>query len=156
MAETKKVTKKEWYAEIRKIVEAVEVENKEGALEFIDNQVKLLEAKAVKAQENAAKKKADGDALREAVYKVLTTELQTIDQITEQIDGEDVTKAKVTARLTQLVKAEMAVKDTVKTEDGRKVTAYKVIEVTAEEAEAVEEVEAEATEEAPVNTATTA
>lgn len=153
MAETKKVTKKEWYAEIRKIVEAADVENKDGALEFIDNQVKLLEAKAAKAQENAAKKKADGDALREAVYKVLTTELQTIDQITEQIDGEDVTKAKVTARLTQLVKAEMAVKDTVKTEDGRKVTAYKVVEV-AEAAD--EEVEAEATEEAPVNTATTA
>lgn len=148
MAETKKVTKKEWYAEIRKIVEAADVENKDGALEFIDNQVKLLEAKAAKAQENAAKKKADGDALREAVYAVLTTKLQTIDQITEQVDGEDVTKAKVTARLTQLVKAEMAVKDTVKTEDGRKVTAYKV-------AEATEEVESE-TEEAPVSAATTA
>lgn len=156
MAETKKVTKKEWYAEIRKIVEAADVENKDGALEFIDNQVKLLEAKAAKAQENAAKKKADGDALREAVYKVLTTELQTIDQITEQVDGEDVTKAKVTARLTQLVKAEMAVKDTVKTEDGRKVTAYKVVEVAEEVEAADEEVEAEATEEAPVNTATTA
>lgn len=141
MAETKKVTKKEWYAEIRKIVEMSDVENKDGALEFIDNQVKLLEAKAAKAQENAAKKKADGDALRESVFAVLTTELQTIDQITEQVEGEDVTKAKVTARLTQLVKAEMAVKDTVKTEDGRKVTAYKVVEVA---------------EETPENTATTA
>lgn len=150
MAETKKVTKKEWYAEIRKIVEAADVENKDGALEFIDNQVKLLEAKAAKAQENAAKKKADGDALREAVNAVLTTELQTIDQITEQVEGEDVTKAKVTARLTQLVKAEIAVKDTVKTEDGRKVTAYKVAPAVVEEdADAV-------AEEAPVNTATTA
>lgn len=130
MAETKKVTKKEWYAEIRKIVEAADVENKDSALEFIDNQVKLLEAKAAKAQENAAKKKADGDNLREAVYNVLTTELQTIDQITEQvvIEGEDITRNKVTARLTQLVKADMAVKDTVKTDDGRKVTAYKVAE----------------------------
>lgn len=136
MAETKKVTKKEWYAEIRKIVEAADVENKDGALEFIDNQVKLLEAKAAKAQENAAKKKADGDNLREAVYNVLTTELQTIDQITEQvvIEGEDITRNKVTARLTQLVKADMAVKDTVKTDDGRKVTAYKVAENTEVEA----------------------
>lgn len=138
MAETKKVTKKEWYAEIRKIVEAADVENKDGALEFIDNQVKLLEAKAAKAQENAAKKKADGDNLREAVYNVLTTELQTIDQITEQvvIEGEDITRNKVTARLTQLVKADMAVKDTVKTEDGRKVTAYKVAENAEEDAPA--------------------
>lgn len=148
MAETKKVTKKEWYAEIRKVVEAADVENKDGALEFIDNQVKLLEAKAAKAQENAAKKKADGDNLREAVYNVLTTELQTIDQITEQvvIEGEDITRNKVTARLTQLVKANMAVKDTVKTDDGRKVTAYKVAESVAEDAEV----------EAPADTITTA
>ena len=41
-------------------------------------------------------------------------------------EGEEITKAKVTARLTQLVKAEVATKDTVKTEDGRKVTAYKL------------------------------
>lgn len=145
MAETKKVTKKEWYAEIRKVVEAADVENKDGALEFIDNQVKLLEAKA---QENAAKKKADGDNLREAVYNVLTTELQTIDQITEQvvIEGEDITRNKVTARLTQLVKAGMAVKDTVKTDDGRKVTAYKVAESATEDAEV----------EVPADTITTA
>lgn len=148
MAETKKVTKKEWYAEIRKVVEAADVENKDGVLEFIDNQVKLLEAKAAKAQENAAKKKADGDNLREAVYNVLTTELQTIDQITEQvvIEGEDITRNKVTARLTQLVKANMAVKDTVKTDDGRKVTAYKVAESATEDAEV----------EAPADTITTA
>lgn len=147
MAEAKKVTKKEWYAEIKKIVEASDSENKDGAIEFIDNQVKLLEAKAAKAQENAAKKRADGDALREAVYNVLTADLQTIDQITEQvvIEGEDITRNKVTARLTQLVKAELAVKDTVKTEDGRKVTAYKAVEVVDEDAteDAAEEVEAE-------------
>ena len=93
-------------------------------------------------------KKADGDNLREAVYNVLTTELQTIDQITEQvvIEGEDITRNKVTARLTQLVKANMAVKDTVKTDDGRKVTAYKVAESATEDAEV----------EAPADTITTA
>lgn len=140
MADVKKVTKKEWYAEIRKIVEAADVENRDGALEFIDNQVRLLEAKAAKAQENAAKKKAKGDELREAVYAVLTTELQSIDQITEQVvlEGEDVTKAKVTARLTQLVKADMAAKDSIKTDDGRKVTAYKL---PAEETDAENDAE---------------
>lgn len=123
-----KMTKVDWYAEIRKIVEAADVENKEDALDFIDRQVELLKAKAVKAAENAAKKKADGDALRDAVYAVLTDELQSIEQITEQVavDGVEVTKAKVTARLTQLVKAQMAAKDMIKTEDGRKVTAYRV------------------------------
>lgn len=125
MAEVK-VTKKDWYAQIRAVVEASDNEQKEGILGFIDHEVELLEAKAAKAAERAASKKADGDELRNAVQAVLTDELQTIDAITAQIDGEDVTKAKVTARLTQLVKAGVAAKDMVKTEDGRKVTAYKL------------------------------
>lgn len=125
MAEVK-VTKKDWYAQIRAVVEASNNEQKEGILGFIDHEVELLEAKAAKAAERAASKKADGDELRNAVQAVLTDELQTIDAITAQIDGEDVTKAKVTARLTQLVKAGVAAKDMVKTEDGRKVTAYKL------------------------------
>ena len=125
MAEVK-VTKKDWYAQIRAVVEASDNEQKEGILGFIDHEVELLEAKAVKAAERAASKKADGDELRNAVQAVLTDELQTIDAITAQIEGEDITKAKVTARLTQLVKAGVVTKDMVKTEDGRKVTAYKL------------------------------
>lgn len=125
MAEVK-VTKKDWYAQIRAVVEASDNEQKEGILGFIDHEVELLEAKAAKAAERAASKKADGDELRNAVQAVLTDELQTIDAITAQVEGEDITKAKVTARLTQLVKAGAAAKDMVKTEDGRKVTAYKL------------------------------
>lgn len=125
MAEVK-VTKKDWYAQIRAVVEASDNEQKEGILGFIDHEVELLEAKAAKAAERAASKKADGDELRNAVQAVLTDELQTIDAITAQIEGEDITKAKVTARLTQLVKAGVATKDMIKTEDSRKVTAYKL------------------------------
>ena len=125
MAEVK-VTKKDWYAQIRAVVEASDNEQKEGILGFIDHEVELLEAKAAKAAERAASKKTDGDKLRNAVQAVLTDELQTIDAITAQIEGEDITKAKVTARLTQLVKAGVATKDMVKTEDSRKVTAYKL------------------------------
>ena len=126
MAEVKKVTKKENYAVLREIVAAADVENKDELLAFIDNQMQLLDNKAAKAKENADKKKADGDALREVVYKVLSDELQTIDAITARIEGEDVTKGKVTARLTQLINTGLIVKDIVKTEDGRKVTAYKL------------------------------
>lgn len=132
MAEVK-VTKKDWYAQIRAVVEASDNEQKEGILGFIDHEVELLEAKAAKAAERAASKKADGDELRNAVQAVLTDELQTIDAITAQIEGEDITKAKVTARLTQLVKAGVATKDMVKTEDGRKVTAYKLSSGDVEE-----------------------
>lgn len=133
------MTKKDWYGEIRKIVETSEVvedEIKNGALEFIDSQVQALEAKAIKAQADAEKKKAEGDELREAVFKVLTNELQTIEQITDQVaaavEDVEVSKAKVTARLTQLVKLEKVGKAMVKTEDGRRVTAYKIVEETEE------------------------
>lgn len=125
MAETK-MTKKDWFEVIKGIVEASDNENAAGAVEFIDKQMELLTAKAEKAKERAAKTKAEGDEMRAAVQAVLTEELQTIDEITAQVEGEEITKAKVTARLTQLVKAEVATKDTVKTEDGRKVTAYKL------------------------------
>lgn len=132
MAEVK-VTKKDWYAQIRAVVEASDNEQKEGILGFIDHEVELLEAKAAKAAERAASKKADGDELRNSVQAVLTDDLQTIDTITAQIDGEDITKAKVTARLTQLVKAGVAIKDMIKTEDSRKVTAYKLASGDVEE-----------------------
>lgn len=125
MAETK-MTKKDWFEVIKGIVEASDNENTAGAVEFIDKQMELLAAKAEKAKERAAKTKAEGDEMRAAVQAVLTEELQTIDEITAQVEGEEITKAKVTARLTQLVKAEVATKDTIKTEDGRKVTAYKL------------------------------
>ena len=125
MAETK-MTKKDWFEVIKGIVEASDNENAAGAVKFIDKQMELLAAKAEKAKERAAKTKAEGDEMRAAVQAVLTEELQTIDEITAQVEGEEITKAKVTARLTQLVKAEVATKDTVKTEDGRKVTAYKL------------------------------
>lgn len=125
MAETK-MTKKDWFEVIKGIVEASDNENAAGAVEFIDKQMELLAAKAEKAKERAAKTKAEGDEMRAAVQAVLTEELQTIDEITAQVEGEEITKAKVTARLTQLVKAEVATKDTVKTADNRKVTAYKL------------------------------
>lgn len=121
MAETK-MTKKMWFEEIRNIVEAADVEDKSGMLEFIDTQLAQLATRA----ERAAKKKADGDALRDVVEAVLTDELQTADEITAQIDEEGISKAKVTARLTQLIKAGKATKDIIKTEDSRKVTAYKI------------------------------
>lgn len=118
-----RMTKAMWLEEIKGVLEASDYERKVEAMEFVDLQLAAIAAKAEKAKERAAKVKAEGDELRTAVQAVLTQELQTIDAIVEQIEGEDVTKAKVTARLTALVKAEVARKDTVK-EGSRKVMAY--------------------------------
>lgn len=122
-----KMTKAMWFEEIKAVVEASDYERKDEAAEFIDKQLELIASKAEKARERAAKTKAEGDELREAVKAVLTDEFQTIDDIVAQVAEEGVTKAKVTARLTQLVKAEMAEKDQVKADDGRKVMAYRLV-----------------------------
>lgn len=124
MAETK-ITKREYYGMVREVVEASEAENKADVLAFIDHEVELLDAKAAKAAKRAADKKAEGDELRAVVESILTDELQTADSIAAQVEGEDVTKQKVVARLTQLVKAGVAVKDTVKV-DSRKLVAYRL------------------------------
>ena len=121
-----KMTKTMWYEALKGIVEGSDYEDKDGAIEFIDKQVEQLAVKAEKAKARAAEKKADGDAMREAVEAALTGDFQTIDEITAKVDFEGATKAKVTARLTQLVKAEIATKDAVRV-DGRKLTAYKLV-----------------------------
>lgn len=121
-----KKTKAMKFAEIKEVIAAVEgLENKDLMLEFLDEEMASLAAKAEKARERAAAKKAEGDELRAVVKAVLTDELQTIDAIVAQIEGEDVTKAKVTNRLTQLVGLNEAVKEQVKV-DNRKLTAYKL------------------------------
>ena len=122
-----KMTKAMWFEEIKAVVEASDYERKDEAVEFIDKQLELIASKAEKARERAAKTKAEGDELREVVRAVLTDEFQTIDDIVAQVAEEGVTKAKVTARLTQLVKAEMAEKDQIKADDGRKVMAYRLV-----------------------------
>ena len=99
-------------------------ENVPAATEEVNVPASKKAKKAEKAKERAATKKAEGDELRAVVKSVLTDEFQAIDDIVAQIAGEDVTKAKVTARLTQLVKAEEAVKEQIKVGE-RKVMGYK-------------------------------
>lgn len=140
MADVKKITKAEYFGMIKDVVAGSDVENAQELMDFIDRQVELIASKAEKAKARAAKQKAEGDELRDAVQAVLTGKLQVIDEIVAQVNFEDVTKAKVTARLTQLVNAGIAVKEQQKV-DSRKVMAYKLadtdeVEAVADEADA--------------------
>lgn len=128
----KKVTKRDYYEMLKEIVYPTnadcEMTVKQGELiEFIDKQIALIDSKAEKAKARNAEKKANGDELREVVQNVLTDEFQTIDAIVAQIEGEEVTKAKVTARLTALVNNGIAEKTDVKDDEGRKLKAYKLV-----------------------------
>ena len=137
MAEVK-ITKTQMFEAIKAVIEASEAPEKEDMVAFIDHQVELIANKAAKAKAKAATKKTEGDELRAAVEAVLTEEAQLIDDILAQIDMEGVTKAKVTARLTQLVGAHIAVKEEVKVEKSKR-AAYRL----ATEAERAEVADAE-------------
>jgi len=124
--ENVKLTKKDYYEMIKGIVVENDVENKDELVAFVEKQIELIDTRAAKAKERAASKKAEGDALRAQVEGLLTDEYQTADDILAQAEGEDLTKSKIIARLTQLVKAGIAEKEAVKVED-RKVMAYRLI-----------------------------
>lgn len=109
----------------------------EGTLDDIDTdalvawaekKITQLDNKAAKAKETAAKKKAEGDALTEAVLDSVTDEFESIADIAARIEGEDVSASKVAYRLNAAAKAGTLEKGELVIEgDGkkRKVVAYK-------------------------------
>ena len=127
MADTIKMTKIDCFEQLAGIVEASDVDNKEDILKFIQGSIETLENRKRAAQERAEKKKNEPDELADAVKAVLSGELQTADDIAAQIEGEDVTKQKVVARLTKMVNAGTVRKDSVKTDDKRKVMGYALV-----------------------------
>ena len=102
---------------------------------FAENEIALLDKKAAKAKETAAKKKDEGDELYEAVRNALTDEFATIADITAAIEGEDVTVSKTTYRLNKLVAAGIAEKTDIKVggEDGKKTRTVKAFRLATAE-----------------------
>ena len=122
----KKITKRENF---NAIIEVLTDAGREDLAKVIEHEIELLDKKAAKAKATAAKKKVDGDALRDAVQDVLTDELATIAEITAKVEGEDVTQAKVQFRLNALVNAGIARKEQVTVGEGetkRKLMAYAI------------------------------
>ena len=130
---TVKVTKRERYESIKALVEAVgavEGIDTDGIVAFCDKEIATLDTRAEKAKERAAEKRAEGDELQAAVLAALTDEPASRQEITDRIEGEDVTLAKVGYRLTALVKQGLAVKEEIAVtgEDGKskKIAAYRL------------------------------
>ena len=106
---------------------------------FCDKEIAALDAKAAKAKERAAAKKAEADVLMDQVRDTLTDEFQTIADIAAAVAevNADATVSKVTYRLTQLVKAGKAEKTELTIPGGegvkaRKVQSYRIASVDAE------------------------
>ena len=136
-----KITKREMFEAIKGLAESGalhmvdfnEAISDEAVADFCANEIALLDKKALKAKERAATKRAEGDELTGAVRAAMSTEdFEPIADIAARIEGEDVTVAKVTYRLTQLVKNGEAEKQelTIPGAEGqkaRKVQGYKLI-----------------------------
>ena len=139
MENTVKKTKAMYFAELREMVlAAVEDQAQQDELgEFIDKQIETLEKRKVAAAERAEKKKAESDAMTDAILAQIGDKLITVDEIVIALDSEEVTRNKVTARLGKLVKAGTIVKEAVKV-DGNKRMAYRLA-TDADAADAYEE-----------------
>lgn len=129
-----KKTRKDYFEEIKAIVA-----EDQDLVAFIDGEIAKIDARNEKEKAKRAEKRAQGDELQAAVKAFIqgADGAVTAQDIADEIEGEDVTKAKVTYRATQLVKAGEIYKVTVKTEDGRKAVAY-TAEAPAEDAKDAE------------------
>ena len=129
----KKATKKEMFEAIKTALtsgpDMVAVE----LLDFIDKELAALDKKAESAKKARDKKKVEDDALMDEVFACLNdTSFTVIPQIMKHFeDREDITQAKITARLTKLFNAGKVEKDTVNVaaegEKARKLVGYRVI-----------------------------
>lgn len=129
-----KITKREMYEAIIEVMNGGELKyDAADVIAFCENEIALLDKKAAKAKETAAKKRAEGDELTDAVRAALSADtFEPIAEIAARIKGEDVTVAKVTYRLTQLVKNGEAEKSeiTIPGSEGvkaRKIQGYRIL-----------------------------
>ena len=130
-----KITKREMFEAIKETFETGTCKfDAATVMAFCDKEIASLDAKAAKAKERAAAKKAETDVLMDQVRDTLTDEFQTIADIAAAVAevNADATVSKVTYRLTKLVEAGDAEKTdvTVPGVDGgkaRKVKAFRAI-----------------------------
>ena len=131
-----KITKREMFEAIKETFETGACKyDAATVMAFCDKEIASLDAKAAKAKERAAAKKAEADVLMGQVEDALTGEFQTIADIAATVNAinADATVSKVTYRLTKLVEAGVAEKTDVSVPgvDGgkaRKVKAFRAVE----------------------------
>jgi hypothetical protein len=130
-----KITKRAMFEAIKEAFETGSCEFDAATVTaFCDKEIAALDAKAAKAKERAATKKAEGDELMGQVRDALTGEFQVIADIAAAVAevNADATVSKVTYRLGKLVEAGVAEKTQVtipatETSKARKVQAYRAV-----------------------------
>ena len=120
----KKMTKNEMFGLLLELLETAEVAERDELKNFVAHEIEMIENKAEKAK--TYKRKKAQDVLKEQIYTKLDVfEFRTIHDIVSDFDDADITAAKVSARLTSLVKEGLAIKEEIKIEN-RKLMGYKL------------------------------
>lgn len=120
----KKMTKKEMFGLLLGLLETAEVAERDELKNFVAHEIEMIENKAEKAK--TYKRKKTADVLKEQIYtKLDVLEFRTIHDIVSDFNDADITAAKVSARLTSLVKEGLAIKEEIKIEN-RKLMGYKL------------------------------
>ena len=120
----KKMTKKEMFGLLLGLLETAEVAERDELKNFVAHEIEMIENKAEKAK--TYKRKKTADVLKEQIYtKLDVLEFRTIHDIVSDFDNADITAAKVSARLTSLVKEGVPIKEEIKIEN-RKLMGYKL------------------------------
>ena len=128
-------SKVEYFEELRTVINAIEdAEQKADLNAFIDAQLAILAKRKESAAVRAAKKREESDALTDTIYDVLTEEFATVDEIVAAVADPEVTRNKVIARLSKLIKAGKVIKDNVVLDDNKKCVGYALVNDEAEEA----------------------
>lgn len=129
-----KKTQVQMFTEIREFLKNQEATNPEVRehINFLQDRIDLLVNQSIRAKERKqekAKEKPD-DELYAAVAAQLGEQLKTREDIVAALEVEfpEISAAKVTNRLTKLVKAGVAGKMTVNVGEGRRIMAYALAE----------------------------
>ena len=123
-----KITKKMNYEAIIAYINGEDTIISEAQMiDFCEAQIAQLDKKAAKAKDAAAKKKDETDTLCDAIVAALTDELTSIPDITEKVEGEDITLGKVQYRLNKLVGLGLAEKGDITIPGGEGIKTRKVV-----------------------------
>lgn len=109
----KKVTKKDYFAGLKVIVENSAVENKDELVAFIDREVELLNKRNASRTDKPTKKQTENNAIVKIIYDTLVYlgKASTIETIKDaDADLSELTPQKISALLKKLVDAGKVVK----------------------------------------------
>ena len=119
------MTRREAFEIFAGLVDYAAEEQRDDLRDVLDKEFAAIEKKNASARARAAKKRAEGDALKAEIAGLLNSEAQVAQDIIDALGREDITPAKVAARMKVLCNEGVAEREYVKI-DGRKLVGYKL------------------------------